>query len=342
LFAVSVEAEDKVINNNVKGREPFSLVDILPLGRLSHRTLGLNAFANERVFGSIRSQYREAVNVLKIPRVRILFSWNDQIQANSDAPPFWGFYDEIIRSLPRGSRAIIVVTGLPSWARNKGDPLYRQSLFLNDWFRKVLSRYGRISSIEGFQLWNEPNDKNNLDNEFLGFSDNPEQFVRFTQSGRLIQENFNIRTKLISAAPTSIIQNFPQTANYFKSMLDSGLQDTVDIISLHFYGESIERLLATNIITAQILRLTKPLWITESGIKGADNQEQYARRLWPYLFSIFPSLKRIYIYQFTDSLPSDQTFGIRSGSDGKTYSGLYYYLRNQPVRKQRSVFELME
>ncbi len=339
---VSVKGEDKIVSNDIKVRAPLSLVDILPLGRLSHSSLGLNAFANERVFGSIRSQYREAVNVLKIPRLRILFSWNDQIQPNGEAAPFWGFYDEIISSLPRGSRAVIVVTGLPSWARNKGDNSYKQSLFLNDWFYKVLSRYNRISSIEGFQLWNEPNDKNNPDNAALGFLDNPEQFVKFTNTGRLIQKNLNVKSKLISAAPTSIIQNFPQTALYFKLLLDNGLQEQVDVISLHFYGESIERLIASNIITDQIFRITKPLWITESGIKGAKNQEKYARRLWPYLFSIFPSLKRIYIYQFTDSLPPEQSFGIRSGSDGKTYSGLYHYLRNQKARRQRSEFEWME
>lgn len=313
------------VESQTPERQPLSLLDLLPEGQLNRRSLGINAFANERQFGTVANQLRETRRSLSISRLRVLFAWNDQVQSSANAPVFWGFYDEIARSIPRRSRAIVVVTGLPQWVRNQGGQ-NAEAMFLNDWFAKVSARYGTSRRIEGFQLWNEPNDSNNPDNVVLDFAGNPQNFVDFTAQGNSIIDRTAPNQKLVSAAPTSLMQNFPETAHYMQKMLDAGLEQHVDIVAAHMYGESLETILFSDDITKPLRSLTRPLWITESGAKGNQNQEEYARRLWPYLFEQFPALRRIYIYQFTDGTAPQDSFGLKSGSDGRTVSDLYRYL----------------
>ena len=75
--------------------------------------------------------------------------------------------------------------------------------------------------------------------------------------------------------------------------------------------------------------VSKPIWVTESGIQGSTKQLAYGQRTWPFLLDSVPNIARIYIYQFTESRPAAQSFGLKNSTFGSSISDLYINLRDR-------------
>lgn len=134
---------------------------------------------------------------------------------------------------------------------------------------------------------------------------------------------------LLNAATTAINQNFPETRDYNRAMRDAGAVDLVDVWAVHYYGKQYENVIRSGGVADFLNGLNKPVWITESGAQGVNNQLAYAEEVWPYLQEHIDRLERIYYYQFTEATPPDTTYGLRNLSASMPVSDLYTYLRDR-------------
>jgi hypothetical protein len=302
----------------------------LPENDLDKRKLGISAYVNDSTFGSISQQFQEVRETLGLRHVRILFNWDDNVQATRDTQPDFSFYDDIVDSLPRRTRALVILTALPSWVydstqRSSKSP---RQLFSRRWIRKVIRRYRRKKKIVGFQIWNEPDDASNPDNVLLKFDSDPGEYLKLVKYAKRIRDRFATKKKIVSAATRSISENFPETLEYNEELVSLGLEDLVDVFAIHYYKERLETLLIPGGTLDFMQSIEKPIWITESGAKGVNEQKEYARRLWPYLLAQVPTLKRIYIYQFTEDSDYSSTYGLKNPSQQFPVSDLYIHLRD--------------
>jgi hypothetical protein len=310
--------------------ESRSFIDDLLLRRkdIPLNALGLNAFANEPQFGSVRSQLVETRNQLGIRFLRVLFAWNDQVQPSPTAPINFSFYDDIERSIPAGSEALVVLTGMPTWmfdSKNwiNGEP---RETFVRNWVGKVVNRYKTSAKIRAWQVWNEPNMEANRDNGLLDISKKPENYVAMLRRSYEVIKILTPRSFVVSAATTSITQNFPKTLNYMKGLLSNGLQASCDIVGIHYYSIRLENLLRPGGVEDLFRSIKKGIWITESGEKGISKQRNFAMKLFPYLLEKYKNINRIYYYQFTEGTDARTTYGLKSNGG---VSDLYRYLRER-------------
>ncbi|MCO6430716.1 MAG: hypothetical protein J5J00_07625 [Deltaproteobacteria bacterium] len=304
---------------------------VLPKKPLQRSKLAINAFVNDQRFGSISSQFREVRTRLKLKKVRVLFAWNDDVQPSPNSPINFSFYDEISRSIPRGTQALVILTGIPTWMRNQsnwidGNP---RKTFAERWVRPVVTRYRKNSKIKAWQFWNEPNMESNQDNVTLQMADSPGNYVELLAFSAEVSRSLTPRKKVVSAATTAINQNFPESLEYNEDLKDAGMEEIADIWAVHIYGERLETILFPGGVGDFLNDLKKPIWITESGEKGVNNQLSYAQEMWPFLFKTVPGIKRLYIYQFTESTPAESTYGLKNLTPGFYVSDLYIYLRDK-------------
>ncbi len=311
-----------------------------PKKSVPYNLLGLNAFVNDPRFGSIRNQFREVKDTLRLRRVRVLFAWNDQIQPTPNSEPFFGFYDEIVRSLPVGVEALAVLTGVPSWMNDsknwiKGDP---RETFVELWVKRVVSRYKRRGRLAGYQIWNEPNNSDFAENVTLSVLTEPRNYVDLLARSHAVIKGIAPGKQVINAATTAIAQNYPDTLNYNRALIDAGILSFSDVYAVHFYGKNIERVLLPGGVADFLNGLGRDIWITESGKQGVHNQLEYAQRVFPFLKSMIPKIRRIYWYQGTEDTPAASTYGLRNLTPGAFVSDLYVHLRDRQRRGQaRSV-----
>src|SRR5690606_13419152 len=83
--------------------------------------IGVNAFVNDRRFGSIGSQFLEVRDTLGLRYVRVLFAWTDGVQPSPQGSKNFSFYDAIVDALPPGVDALVVLASLHSWLGNPGN-----------------------------------------------------------------------------------------------------------------------------------------------------------------------------------------------------------------------------
>jgi hypothetical protein len=304
---------------------------IIPRKPIPYALLGVNAFVNDSRFGTIGAQFNDVKSTLRLKKVRVLFSWNDQIQPTRSAQPYFTFYDQIINALPSGTEALVIVTGVPSWMNNSanwidGDP---RKTFVELWVKKVAQRYGKRARVGGFQIWNEPNNPSFSENLTLDVLTKPDNYVDLLARAHGVVKAVAPTKKVVNAATTAIAQNFPNTLNYNKSLVSAGILSFTDVFAIHYYGKNPERVLFGGI--ADFLQsISKPIWITETGMKGVNKQREYAERIFAFLKSQVPGIERIYLYQYTESTPADATYGLRNLTPGRTVSDLYITLRDRP------------
>ena len=296
--------------------------------------LGVNAFVNDARFGSISSQFKEIRDTLRLRYVRVLFTWDNNVQPTPTSTPNFSFYDDIAAKLPEGVEALVVLTGVPSWMSNsanwiEGNP---RTTFAERWVRSVAQRYGTNSRIVGWEIWNEPNVSGGQvgsENEIMGFSANAVNYVEMLARSYSISKDIAPGKLVLNAATTAINQNYPGSLNYNRDMRDASALSFTDRWNVHYYGKQYENVVRPGGVADFLNGLPKPIWITESGAQGFDKQLEYGQRVWPFLIDKIPGIERIYQYQFTEASPADVTYGLRNLSGNFPISDLYVYLRDR-------------
>jgi hypothetical protein len=317
VFGVSCNNSDvDAIQSAVKG---------VPRKDIDKGRLAINAFANDGRFGSASSQFQDVQSTLGLNRVRILFSWNEGVQPSAGATPNFSFYDSILAGVPSNMRVIVVLTGLPVWL---GDESQARVQFVDSWVRAVAQRYGSDGRIEGFQIWNEPNDPNRQDNAVLGFIGSPSSYTSVLSAAHKVVKSIAPGKLVISAATTAINQNYPDSLDYNRGMIDAGAEVSCDVWAIHYYGSQYENVLRNGGVAEVLNGLSRPIWVTESGAQGVNSQLEYGERTWPFLFDNLQGLQRIYIYQYTENSDSSVTYGLRNPSASQPVSDLYVWLRS--------------
>lgn len=304
----------------------------IPRKPIPYSLLGINSFLNDSRFGPIRSQLRDVTANLGIKKVRVLVAWNDQVQPSPSATPNFGLYDAILGSLPPRTEALVIVTGAPSWVKDRrnwvgGSP---RSTFVELWLKKVVSRYKTRARVGAYQIWNEPNNPSFSENETLDVLTKPQNYVELLALGYNAVKSISPRKRVVNGATTAIAQNFPATLNYNKAIVEAGALNFTDVFAIHFYGKSIERVLLPGGVAAFVNSIQKPIWVTETGAQGVTKQKEYAERIFAFLKKNMPGIARIYIYQYTESSSANSTYGLRNLTPGASVSDLYITLRDRP------------
>lgn len=319
---------------NVIGCGNSDLIDVaegIPRRPIDRSILAINAFFNDSRFGTVPQQFDEVRNTLGINSVRLLFAWNDSVQASPNSEPFFGFYDSIASEIPADMDAIVVLTGIPSWMSNSanwidGDP---RKTFVELWIKKVATRYASNSRIIGYEIWNEQNMVANPDNVTLDIATSPTNYISLLTYAFNAIRSISSSKLVLNGATTSINQNFPGTLDYNKAMSEAGVMSVVDIFAAHYYGKEFERVVISEGVADFLNSLGKEVWLTESGAQGVNSQLPYGEEAWPFLTEKIPAIKRIYIYQFVESTPADSTYGLRNLTPGMELSDLYIFLRDR-------------
>ena len=111
-------------------------------------------------------------------------------------------------------------------------------------------------------------------------------------------------------------------------MKELGAEFLVDVWNVHYYGTRFESVVTSNGVADFLNGIGKPIWITESGEQGPNNQLAYAEKVWPFLIEEVPSIERIYVYQFASKEPLEQNYGLKTGDPALPVSDLYINLRD--------------
>lgn len=311
--------------------DALDLANGVPRKKIDTDIMGVNAFVNDSRFGSVLGQFREVKNTLRLQHVRVLFHWDEGMQPEPNAPMNFSRTDDVLNQLPEGLDALIIITGLPPWMSNsanwiEGNP---RKTFIERCFRPIVSRYSNRTRIIGWQVWNEPNMLSNPDNNTLGFANNPANYVEMLGYAYSIAKDLNPSKLVINAATTAINQNFSDTLEYNEAMEDAGAENFVDAWAIHYYGKQFENVVINGGVADFCNGLDKPIWITESGAQGVNEQLAYVEQVWPFLQEKISRLERVYYYQFTEDSSPETTYGLRNPSSTAPVSDLYIYLRDR-------------
>ena len=311
-------------------KEAVSVADGVPRKTIDTDTLGMNAFANDARFGSPSSQFQEVSSTLGLRFVRILVRWDSLVQPSKGSALNLSFADTLLASIPADLDALIVMTGTPTWMSNPanwsaGDP---RATFVEELLSPVVARYGNHPRVIGFQVWNEPN-QDNTENQILGLTNSAALYVdMLKRSSEVIRARAPSKL-VVGAATTAINQNYPTSLNYNRAMQDAGAQSHADIWAIHYYGRQFENVIRPGGIADFTGGLSLPIWITESGAQGVNQQLAYGEQVWPFLREKIPTIQRIYVYQFTEATPPDSTYGLKNLSADLPVSDLYVWLRDR-------------
>jgi hypothetical protein len=304
-------------------------VDV-PRKKIDVSRTGLNAFGNDREFGTPCDQFQEVSQVLGLRYIRMLINWNSDVQPSPTSSPEFGFYDNLVNCIPEGVDALLIVNGLPGWMYDSsnwiaGNP---RATFVERWFRKVFSRYHANPRVVGFQIWNEPNMLDNGENVILEMAEAPENYVEMLAGAYSLAKNIDATKLIVNAATTSINQDYPNTLQYNERMKDAGAVEFLDKYAIHYYGEQFERV---GRLDSFVNSIGKGIWLTESGERGINAQLGYVETAWPFLDEKFNNIERFYYYQHTSIGDPNSVYGLRNNSAAAPISDLYIYLRDKKL-----------
>lgn len=291
--------------------------------------LGVNNFFVDREFGSIPAQFSDIKNTLGIEHVRILMAWTSGVQETPDSPINFSFYDEIINAVPADVDILVVLAHAPDWMSNpanwySNNPRYT---WVVRWLRPVVERYATESSIIGFEVWNEPDVIVLPGDAALGL-EQPENYIDLLNYSAQSIRDIAPNKKVVIAATQSIQQNFPTNLKYNKKLKELGAENLIDIWNIHYYGTSYESVITSSGVADFLNGLSIPIWLTESGETGVNDQLAYVERTWPFLIDKVPSIERTYYYEYANTAPVDNNFGLRTTDPAFPVSDLYLYLKN--------------
>lgn len=290
---------------------------------------GVNNFFVDPQFGNIPAQFAEIKNTLKISHLRILLAWTEDVHPNSGDLPFFGFYDEILSNIPPGVDVLPVLAHTPNWMNNSqnwvdGNP---RKTFVERWVRPVIERYRNNGAIVGWEIWNEPDLTVVASDAVLGL-EQAENYAELIGLASAVSRQLSPNKKVVLGATSSIQQNFPQILDYNKKLRNLGVANLVDVWGVHFYGKQYEKVVQGKGVADFLNSLDKPIWVTESGEQGPNNQRDYVERTWPFLSEEIPRIDRFYYFIFASTAPVEQNYGLRLADSAFPISDLYLSLRD--------------
>ncbi len=292
--------------------------------------VGVNNFFVDPEFGTIAQQHNDIRNNLGLRFIRVLFAWTDPVQPTPDSAPNYSFYDDILNNTPAGVDILVVLDSTPAWMADpanwdNGNP---RATWINRWLTPTAQRYGGDGRIIGFEVWNEPDLATIPSNMVLELNDPNNYFELLSLGSNSLRVNAPGKL-ILNAATISIQQNFPSALNYNVALRDLGALDLVDIWNVHYYSENFENVVLSNGVGPFLRSLGKPIWVTESGEQGPNNQLAYAETVWPFLREEIPQIERIYQFQYGEPGPIQSNFGLRTTNPSAPVSDLYIHLRDR-------------
>ncbi len=292
--------------------------------------VGVNNFFVDREFGTIGQQYSDINNNLGLNFVRVLFAWTDPIQPTPNSPINYSFYDDIMNNVPAGVDILIVLVHTPAWMTDpanweNGNP---RATWVNRWLTPTAQRYGGNGRVIGFEVWNEPDLTVVPSDTGLGLEDVNNYFELLALGSNSLRQNAPGKL-ILNAATESIQQSFPEHLNYNRQLVDLGALDLVDVWNVHYYSQNFENVVLSNGVGPFLRGLGKPIWITETGEQGPNNQLEYAETTWPFLVEQIPQIERFYIFQYGETGPVGNNFGLRTTDPSAPVSDLYINLRDR-------------
>lgn len=312
-----------------QARDAIDIADGVPRKDIDRQKLGVNAFFNERGFGSVSAQYAEATQTLGIKHLRVLLAWNDAVQGGPSAAPNLSFYDAIVQAAPSDVDLLVILTDVPQWMGNPatwidGNP---RTTFVKRWVEPIVARYAANPRVVGFQIWNEPNAPGRFDNSVLGLDTNAVNYLELLAQSHSAIKRIAPSKLVVNAATTAINQNYPNTLNYNRTLRDNGILNFVDVFAIHYYGRQYENVVRNGGVQDFLSSMGSRIWVTESGAQGATKQLEYVEQTWPFLSERVPAIERFYYYQMYETGDPASSYGLKNGSSAQPVSDLYVWLR---------------
>ena len=291
--------------------------------------VGVNNFFVNPEFGTIPQQFSEIRNTLGVKFVRVLFAWSDDVQSSPDTAPNYSFYDDIINAIPGDVDVVVVLSHTPNWMSNSanwidGNP---RKTWVERWLRPTVARYAGRRGIIGYEIWNEP-DLTTVASDTALDLENADSYFELLQLGSQAMSQTDPSKLKVIAATTSVQSGFPETLNFNIRLRDLGAESLVDRWNIHYYGKQFENVIRSSGVEDFLKTISVPVWLTESGIQGPNNQLAYVETVWPFLKEKIPTLERIYYYQFGETTPVDVNFGLKTTDPSTPVSDLYVFLRD--------------
>lgn len=302
-----------------------------PPGRepIQKELVGVNNFFVDREFGTIDEQYQDISKNLNLKFIRVLFAWTDAVQPSPNSPINYSFYDDIASRVPPGVDILVVLAHTPQWFTNQAtwsDPNPRKA-WIEQWLKPTVQRYRNTPGIIGFEIFNEPDIIILPQDEVLGLQ-NVDNYFEMLSEGYLASKTIAPTKLAIMTATTSIQQNFPNTLNYNKRLRDLGADGFTDVWNIHYYSSSFETIITSNGVGDFLNGIPKPIWVTESGKTNPTEQLAYVETAWPFLKKRISNIERFYYYQYGETGPIEQNYGLRTTDPQFPVSDLYVHLRD--------------
>lgn len=292
--------------------------------------VGVNNFFVHPEFGSIGTQYSEIKNTLGIKFVRVLLAWTDDVQASPGSDRNYSFYDSILSQIPAGVDVLVVLAHTPSWMTNSDNWTTGNNprlTFNEQWVRPTVQRYKNVGNIIGWEIWNEPNVITVSSDTALALTE-PANYAELLASASNIVHSEDRGALVVMAATESIQQNFPNNLNYNKQLKDLGVENFTDVWNVHYYGTRYESVITDSGVKDFLNGVNKPIWVTETGETGPNEQLAYVETTWPFLSENIPGIQRFYYYEYGNTVPVDSNYGLKTTDANFPVSDLYIYLRD--------------
>lgn len=298
--------------NNAK--EAAEIIEGIERKPIPRSKLAVNAFFNDSRFGSIPSQMSDVTQNLGLRRIRVLARWDNGSQSSPGATPSFGLLESILSNAPSNAEILVVATGVPSWMSNSanwvnGNP---RVTYVERWLKPLLRKVRQYGVVKAVQVWNEPNSGLFSENNVMQVRTSPENYTELMALSKNAFDSEAGSIQLVMGATTAINQNFPETLNYNRALRDAGVDSLIDVWAIHYYGQQFENVIQDGGVRDFLQGISKPIWMTESGVQGSDKQLKYGEETWPYLLEKIPSIDRIYIYQYTEGTEASSSYGLRN------------------------------
>jgi Glycosyl hydrolase catalytic core len=214
---------------------------------------GLNV-GSELGWKSWRGKLMPLYQQLGVRWLRVWYNWSD-IEAqkgNYQAAPV---REALQLAKNKGFRILFVVWGTPAHAGSGKASAVPEALAFSKYCQWLQSYLGDL--VDAWEIGNEPN----LERYYAG---SPAEYVGTLATAYQVLKGKGL---VIAAAPSGAAK-----PHYWRSLLDSGLEQHCDRVNLHPYRQKPRDVVRTVDNFLEIIH--KPLWITELGVAANHGNEK--------------------------------------------------------------------